>query len=247
MEKKVRCGFRVAWLIPWVSATGMLVVVALSVNTANAVTVIAFNTGVDNSGTVLAGGSVDPHYKLILSPDSGFPGPSTFVVSTSPAAWFANSSSSKWIAPRSDQDTATNSSWGNAPGDYTYRTTFDLTGFDPTTARVNGEWATDNVGLDILINGTSTGLSDPGPGYVAFKAFSIDNGFVTGTNTLDFIVHNVMGSNPNPTGFRAELRVSAAPLPAAPTLSLPALMLLVVALTLTAAISLRRVVATRGS
>ena len=41
-------------------------------------------------------------------------------------------------------------------GEYVYRTTFDLTGFDPTTAMISGIWSADDRGIDILINGTST-------------------------------------------------------------------------------------------
>jgi hypothetical protein len=42
--------------------------------------------------------------------------------------------------------------------DYIYETTFDVTGFDPSTVRLIGRWATDNEGVNILINGISTGI-----------------------------------------------------------------------------------------
>jgi hypothetical protein len=63
-----------------------------------------FSTGVDDSGGLLAGGSVDPHYRLITSADLRAPGPEAFVVNASgypiPSRWFVNNSSSQWIAPR---------------------------------------------------------------------------------------------------------------------------------------------------
>ena len=40
---------------------------------------------------------------------------------------------------------------------YTYRTTFNLSGFDPTTASLTGQWAADNEGPNVLLNGISTG------------------------------------------------------------------------------------------
>lgn len=37
----------------------------------------------------------------------------------------------------------------------TFRTTFDLTGLDPTTAVINGLWGVDVFGEDMLLNGVS--------------------------------------------------------------------------------------------
>ncbi len=131
-----------------------------------------------------------------------------------------NTATSKWIAPRPDQSTAVNPSFGNLPGQYTYRTTFDLTGFKPQTATVTGQWSSDNVGLDILVNGVSTGITNRGQ-FLAFSAFAINSGFVSGLNTLDFIVDNAATFSPNPTGLQVQLSVSADPVPApsAPALS----------------------------
>ena len=70
----------------------------------------------------------------------------------------------------------------------TFRLTFDLTGLDPSTATITGQWATDNFGPDILINGMSTGNTSGGFG--SFTAFSVSSGFVDGINTLDFVVQD---------------------------------------------------------
>jgi len=169
-----------------------------------------FNTGVNNTPAALPAGSVDPHYTLIVNPDSasanalvhneGFP-----IV---PGAWLANSSASKWIAPRAATDAA-------AAGDYTYRLSFDLTGLDPASASISGRWTSDNAGADILINGVSTGNANAG-NFDAFTAFSINSGFVAGINTLDFRVNNA-GPAPGFTGLRVELSGTALP-PGAPPL-----------------------------
>jgi uncharacterized repeat protein (TIGR01451 family) len=164
-----------------------------------------FNTGVRGSGGLLADGEMDPHYLLWESPDPSFPGPGTWVALSSDwpfGFWLPDGPDSKWISPRSDV------SEGNNGGVYVYRTTFDLTGLDPATAAINGRWASDNEGLDLQLNGASTGISHFGTGtFAAFAAFSITNGFVPGTNTLDFVVHQ--DATGTATGLRVELSGTA--------------------------------------
>lgn len=142
-----------------------------------------YNTGVNNAGVVLANNSLDPHYALIApSPVVGTPFARTSASGypIAPAGpWIGDNTVSRWITP---------SLAAQGPnGNYTYRTTFDLTGLDPFTAAITGRWATDNPGLDIRINGVSTGLTNVTQ-YSAFTPFSITSGFVAGINTLDFIV-----------------------------------------------------------
>lgn len=174
-----------------------------SVDSVGAVLTIAqrvpgvFNTGVDDAGVSLASGTIDPHYKLIQSADTAFPGPNALVLNDSGfpiPPWLANDEASKWIAPQANQGV------GNNLGDYTYRTTFDLTGFDPASIRITGNWATDNLGLDILINGISTGQPNTGQ-FVLYTPFTISSGFRPGLNTLDFKLNNATPGI-NPTGLR---------------------------------------------
>ena len=114
----------------------------------------------------------------------------------------ASSATSRWITPSA----ATNVPSGN----YTYTTTFDLTGYVPGTATITGRWAADNAGLNILLNGNSLGLTTTG-GFSAFTSFSIPtgSGFVAGLNTLDFVVNNFDGPGNNPSGLRVELTGNA--------------------------------------
>ena len=69
--------------------------------------------------------------------------------------------------------------------------TFDLAGLDATTALIAGQWAADNTGLDILINGNST--SNTCGGFSVLCNFNIASGFVAGINTLEFQVQDVGG------------------------------------------------------
>ena len=187
-----------------------------------------FSTGMSDAVTPLPDAAVDPHYTLTQVPaGSGF-GPNTYVVDSSlyPLAtdeWMANSSTSKWISAQADQTTFPDDPDGN----YAFRTTFDLTGFDPASAQIAGQWSIDDFGLDILINGVSTGNShtdySQAPIFQTFKSFSISAGFVAGLNSLDFLVRNEpLGGGINPMGLRVELSGTANPVPEPATLALTA-------------------------
>ncbi len=142
-----------------------------------------YNTGTLNDGTLAAGGSVDLHYSLVQSADPNYPGPNAYISDPiATGAWVPNTTTSQWIQPESG------SGWQNlAGGWYDYRLTFNLNGLHPATASINGSWAADDTG-QILINGINTGNVSQGFGYWA--AFAVSNGFVSGINTLDFLVLN---------------------------------------------------------
>ena len=111
---------------------------------------------------------------------------------------------SAWISPSRDTQGLSD---GAGTYNYRYETTFDLTGFNPATTRLAGRWATDNQGMDILINGMSTGQSNPSQ-FVSWTPFQITSGFVAGINRLTFVVNNGgPGASPgsDPTGLRAEV------------------------------------------
>lgn len=144
-----------------------------------------YNTGIANIG------GADPHYALTVNVD---PGSTAYVVSSMPPSWTPNGPGSQWIAPAANQTTA-------SPGNYVYRTTFDLNGFDPSTASITGQWAADDTGLDIKINGVSTLQSTNS----TLNPFSINSGFISGLNTLDFLVFNDPNNRSlNPSGLRVE-------------------------------------------
>jgi len=168
-----------------------------------------YNTGVDNAGNPLPAGAIDPHYILIQSPDVAFDGPEAFVTNSGfpIGPWAANTSVSKWISPRADAGN------NNATGQYTYRTTLDLTGFDASTAVIVGRWMSDNNGLDILVNGNGTGHTTLFESFrLGYANFTLDDYFVAGINTIDFLVSNG-GLSANPTGLRVEMTGTALPVP----------------------------------
>ncbi len=163
---------------------------------AQADSIVLFNTGVTAPGTPAPGGSADTHYTITASPTGAS---AAIVASSIPGSYIPNDSNSQWISISANTD--------GPVGDYTYRTTFNLTGLNPATAVITGRWATDNAGLDILINGISTGNTNTTQ-FGSFTSFSINSGFIAGVNTLDFIVNNGGG----PTGLRVDqLQGTASP------------------------------------
>ena len=178
--------------ITGVAIAGVVALAAITGH-AQAVPIVGlFNTGVDGSGALLGGGVDDPHYAIITQPVPGTP---DYTLPSINGSWSPNDAVSRWIGPNQY-------SGGNNgdPGTYVYRTTFTLPAtVDLLTVVLGGQWATDNNGTDILINGASTGQTSPA--FFVPGAFTVTTGFLAGLNTLDFVVVNLAGS-PNPTGLR---------------------------------------------
>ena len=152
-----------------------------------------FNTGVDGVGALLSDAVSDAHF-AILGGDQAV----TVAEASIPASWLPNGADSRWIWEQSNGQPANVT--------LTFRTTLDLTGLDPATAQVTGQWATDNAGNDILINCISTAQTSGG--FNSFTAFMISSNFVSGINTVDFVVQD----SGDIAGFRAEfLSASADP------------------------------------
>jgi hypothetical protein len=161
-----------------------------------------FNTGVNALSAPLSDDSVDPHYRLAFGGTDAFAATESGGFPIPP--WLGSNSMSAWISPSRDTQGLSD---GLGTYNYRYEATFDLAGFNPATARLAGRWATDNQGVDILINGVSTGQSNTAQ-FVSWTPFQVTNGFVPGTNRLTFIVNNGGPGAPpgaDPTGLRAEV------------------------------------------
>jgi hypothetical protein len=153
-----------------------------------------FNTGVDTNNAVLVDGAVDSHYRLTTNPDAQsqdaiVEDSTAFPIVAGP--WIANDDSSKWIGPRLDPANP-------AGGDYVYRTTLDLTGYDPSSVVVAGQYSADNS-VQIWVNGVDTGLSQGD--FTRYSNFSISGVFKSGVNQIDFRVNN---GGAGPTGLRVD-------------------------------------------
>jgi hypothetical protein len=186
---------------------GLAIAAVVAVAQANAATITGlYNTGIGSSGVLSDGTIGDPHYSL-----TGVPSGTTDIrVRTSAGGYPANvyigdNTTSAWIGPNNDTQV------NGAVGYYTYRTTFSLSGFDPSSATITGGWSTDNDGVKILLNGVDTG--NPVTSFTQFSSgfapFAISTGFTSGLNTLDFVVNNGGG----PTALRVEMTGTATAVP----------------------------------
>ncbi len=168
---------------------------------------LLFNTGVDATGAPLAAGSEDPHYLLLANPN-GSPLIPAVVQSNIPGAWLPNNAVSQWVGPVAD-------TVGAAGGDYIYQTTFDLTGRPPGLI-LGGQWATDNPGTAISVNGVPVPGVTLSAGFGAYTTFTANTSLlppgtvVAGINTLEFSVNNAGAGF---TGLRVE-NLTAAAVPA---------------------------------
>ena len=157
-----------------------------------------YNTGVDSSGNPAPDSSADAHYILVSAPPSG--GSATVTQQHFPVGngvWMDDTAASKWISPRADE-----SQYLDDPGNYTYETSFLVSG-DPTGASISGRVAADNAVSAILLNGVTV-ATNVSNGFQNWSSFAIGSGLIVGTNKLQFIVNN-QGDAPNPSGFRCEL------------------------------------------
>jgi hypothetical protein len=172
-----------------------------------------YNTGIDGADS----GTLDDHWTLQVTAGStsGYSTPTNPYVSTQTTGfpfppWLPNtdpsSGGSRWVTPRSNTATSLDA-FSN--GTYDYRLSFDLTGYDPSTATLSGRWSSDNNAAAKL-NGTqfsSTGNETFG----SWTTFSLGAGssFVAGLNTFEFVVTNIAQVSGNPTGLRVEFTGSS--------------------------------------
>jgi len=160
-------------------------------------------SGLKNTGLAASGStdSTDSNYKLsAASSDTTISNTAPYITDGSlwPVnPWLANSSVSKWITPTSSQGQTFDAS---ANGLYTYTLSFDLTGYNASSASFVGRLAADNsvtVKLNNQVISSATGFTD-------WSSFSANSGFVSGVNKLDFVVNNWQQNGGNPTGLRVE-------------------------------------------
>jgi hypothetical protein len=167
--------------------------VFLSTNTFAAFINTLYGTGLNVYHNALVNSSTDLHYFV---KETG----AAAQLASNTSQYYPNDNNSQWI-------------WENSNGlpvnvTRSFVTTFDLSDFDYTTAVINGAWGTDNQGVDILVNGTSTGITLPGvlyPNFQQMNNFTISEGFQHGINTLEFVIKD----DGVISAFRAQLAGSA--------------------------------------
>ncbi len=106
---------------------------------------------IHNTGFGFAVGDEDPHWRIVAGPAGG-QGESTFEaeyasVCTPDERYMPNDrDSSQWVSV---------TDWREAKAEsiYTFRTTFDLTGYDPSTVQLFGRMLADNGVQEVRVNG----------------------------------------------------------------------------------------------
>jgi hypothetical protein len=160
--------------------------------------IVIFNTGQTAGGPALPVGTLDTHYTLIAAP-AGVP--LTAIATSTIPAWTANTPTADWISPGSSGDTI----W--PVGNYDFRTTFSLSGLNPSSAQLSGLWTADNNAC-FSLNGVVTTACVGFDAFSSLHPFSITSGFISGINTLDLVVFNGGG----PVGTIVEISGTASPL-----------------------------------
>src|ERR1700722_253365 len=154
-----------------------------------------FSTGVDASGAVLAGGSLDPHYTVLTLSSAyttsdylsayNFATPITTPAVVPTANYWAGLNPLGAAQVISADVSGLPSGGDNQP--FIYRTTFDLTGLNLATVAIDLEYYFDDQG-EIALNGTLLPST-----FAGFTSTSLTSGFVAGINTLDFVTYNEGG------------------------------------------------------
>jgi hypothetical protein len=153
---------------------------------ANAVVVLGvYNTGVGAGGAPLAAGDgqIDPHYVVVSSNVSSIT-PGSHALTYYNPAYLQDGPLSRIV-------NATGNGNGATGEVTTFETTFNLRGYDSTTATLSGQALFDNFGT-VALNGHQVGGEIDGFGSLA--AFGTNaNFFLPGINKIDFTLHNVDG------------------------------------------------------
>jgi hypothetical protein len=205
-----------------------LVALLIPASTFAQINLTVHNTGVDASDALVSPGAQTTYWTLLSAP-----GGATEAVGSNPfryyiGAYAADSATSAWVSPAAS---------GNASvtGLYVYRMLVDLTGVDPATAVITGQFSTDNDGF-IRVNGGANAATSGFAGFGSLTSFTLNSGFIAGMNSIEVGVNN----GGNPTALRVQFSsATAAPIPT-PTMPEWFLMILALILVSTVVVTLRR-------
>jgi hypothetical protein len=168
----------------------------------------AYNTGVDDLGTPIAQGNIDPHYTLNGGAD-------VFATNIVDGAWLPNSATSRWVSTNPNGDDVTVPS-----GFYDYEVLLDLTGIDTNSFELSLLYTGDNQeGISqngVSVAGSLTPANESGSQFFPITLTNqTGGGWSAGSNSIVFVVENYVGGpGANPSGLRVEF-TEAVPEPSA--------------------------------
>jgi hypothetical protein len=144
-----------------------------------------------STGIGLDLGAADPHWEIAaVSTDPKFI-PRQAVVSTQSEGRYPQfaESGSRWISLTADRP-------GMPAGcRWTCRTKFNLSGFDPTTAHIEGRVCADDWPVEMRLNGKKVPF-DATKEVLGVVPFRIGGNILPGENTLEVVIENGPGNGP---------------------------------------------------
>jgi hypothetical protein len=164
----------------------------------NGYTYTYFNGLAASSGQNVTNGR-DNSYQIVADTTGQLVAPAPAFVVTSLAGGWDAIPGAVWIGPSADQSNATRDGCCANTSD-TYQTAFTISGSTSGVA-LNLTVSADDY-VDVLLNGNSVFSHPNAAMWSTPVSFSINSGFVSGKNTLDFVVTNVSG----PTGLIVAIR-----------------------------------------
>jgi hypothetical protein len=179
MKSAIRAGIAAVALLAGASAV-------------HAAPILPASTGLDASNNLLPAGAPDPDWLLASAPGASATPIGTAGFRYTHPAYFPDTSSSGWLS-------VTPSGNAGAFGDYTYQVIFDLTGYDPSSAILAGQFSTDNSGSVQLNNGPVLAAIGSGD-FGSLHSFLATSGFLPGINTFQVTTRN----EGDPTAFRVQ-------------------------------------------
>jgi hypothetical protein len=153
-----------------------------------------FNTGIAADGSLLPPGQNDPHYFNVTN---NVPA----VVQAGHPAWMGMDGISQWtgLTPNGAENVAV--------GQFTWRTTFDLTGYASPEVRLL--FSVDNNLDNVILNGAPKGINSGG--FTSYLGPFNLTGLNAGENTVDLVWTNV-GTDVNPGGLRVRWDATGQPI-----------------------------------
>ena len=141
--------------------------------------------------------ATDPHWQTVaLSPEPAWRVRPAVVLRGPVGAGAPNLPDAQWVTTTADKraDVGT--------GNYAFRTTVDLTGFDPATAAVRARGAAADQVADVLVNGVRTGASTPrsypSESTVKTHGLAIRAAWLDGQDRVDVVMANLSAAPSNP-------------------------------------------------
>lgn len=176
---------------------------------------------IHNTGKGLVPGDEDPHWRITAGPKcTAYDGPQFAVVCAADVRYLANDRErSQWIS-------VTNPVRPGVPPstDFTFETSFDLTGYDVSTVTIAAQVIADNGIRAVRVNGhalplVSWNLNEKHQLFNRFEVVEIREHLVPGANRVEFDVWNgvdrVVANALNPIAIRVEWQAYGRPLPSA--------------------------------